>query len=181
MLRGLPHNVTTEMDLALWDLAVRVRADRAAAALVAGTGADELSVRYRAGDLPPVLQRAMTAFLARYGQRAVAEIDLGMPRWSDDPAHLLGVLAGYLRLDTDEAAARRTASSPRGAAEAEEMVETWPPGRRRAAARSVLVSLGLRRARALRRAAGDAEVRDDHRDRPGAATAGRRRGAGRRR
>jgi pyruvate,water dikinase len=29
----------------------------------------------------------------------VAEIDLGMPRWSDDPTHILGVLANYLRSD----------------------------------------------------------------------------------
>jgi phosphohistidine swiveling domain-containing protein len=32
----------------------------------------------------------------------VAEIDLGMPRWSDDPSHLLGVISNYLRLDTDD-------------------------------------------------------------------------------
>src|SRR5207244_5856743 len=35
-------------------------------------------------------------FLAEYGHRGVAEIDLGLPRWSDEPDHLLGVLANYL-------------------------------------------------------------------------------------
>jgi pyruvate,water dikinase len=37
-------------------------------------------------------------FLAEYGMRAVAEIDLGAPRWSEDPTHILGVLTNYLRL-----------------------------------------------------------------------------------
>ena len=52
--------------------------------------------------LPPVAQRGLQAFLRRYGHRAVAEIDLGMPRWSDDPSHLLGVISNYLRLDTED-------------------------------------------------------------------------------
>ncbi len=65
--------------------------------------ARDLADGYRAGTLPAVLQRGMTEFLGDYGHRAVAEIDLGMPRWSDDPAHLFGVLSGYLRLDPDAA------------------------------------------------------------------------------
>ncbi|WP_395727222.1 PEP/pyruvate-binding domain-containing protein [Nakamurella sp.] len=152
VLRGVPHNVTTEMDMSLWDMAVRVRGDRASADLLASTAADELSVRYRAGDLPAVLQREMAAFLARYGQRAVAEIDLGLPRWSDDPAHLFGVLAGYLRLDTGAGA---TAVAPDrrfadGVRQAEEMVhDLVGRARRRGPLRGVLVSFGLRRARAL--------------------------------
>ena len=150
VLRGVPGNVTTEMDMALWDLAVRVRGDRACTALVAGTEADELSVRYRAGDLPPVLQQGMFAFLARYGRRAVAEIDLGMPRWSDDPTHLFGVLAGYLRLDTEGAAVTPDRRFADGARQAEEMVrDLTARARRRGRLRGALVSLGLRRARAL--------------------------------
>lgn len=151
VLRGVPHNVTTEMDLALWDLAVHVRGDQACADLLAASTASELADRYRAGGLPPALQRGMAGFLARYGHRAVAEIDLGMPRWSDDPAHLFGVLAGYLRLDTGAAAAvtpdRRFAD---GARQAEEMVQALVDrARRRGRMRGALVSFGLRRARAL--------------------------------
>ena len=44
-------------------------------------------------------QRGLQGFLRRFGHRAVAEIDIGMPRWSDDPSHLLGVISNYLRLD----------------------------------------------------------------------------------
>ncbi|MCX6498698.1 MAG: PEP-utilizing enzyme, partial [Arthrobacter sp.] len=114
VLRGLPNNVTTEMDLALWHLAEAIRADADAAAVFDGAafegaaidgaagdgaGAAELVRRYRARELPAVVQSGLEGFLGRYGHRAVAEVDLGMPRWSDDPAHILGVLANYLRLE----------------------------------------------------------------------------------
>src|SRR6185369_13172784 len=59
-----------------------------------------LATRFHAGDLPAVLQNGLAAFLRRYGHRAVAEIDLGMPRWSEQPEHVLGALANYLRLST---------------------------------------------------------------------------------
>jgi rifampicin phosphotransferase len=101
VLRSLPHNVTTEMDLQLWDLAQRVRSDPASAAAVRDVDAAR---RYRSGDLPPLLQDGLAAFLERYGHRAVAEIDLGMPRWSEQPEHVLGALANYLRLDDPGAA-----------------------------------------------------------------------------
>jgi pyruvate,water dikinase len=103
VLRGLPHNVTTEMDLELWRVATELRSR--------GIGPGDLS-----RPLPDVVQR----FLDRYGHRAVAEIDLGMPRWSDDPAHILGVLANYLRLDDPDAAP--DAQFARGRAEAEAMI-----------------------------------------------------------
>jgi pyruvate,water dikinase len=99
VLRGLPNNVTTEMDLELWQLTERIRADRAAAEALASTATADLAAGFTAGTLPPTLQDGLAGFLGRYGHRAVAEIDLGMPRWSDDPTHILGVLANYLRSD----------------------------------------------------------------------------------
>jgi pyruvate,water dikinase len=98
VLRGLPNNVTTEMDLALWHLATAIR-DAGEAAVFEEASPQELAGRYRSGVLPAVVQSGLAGFLARYGHRAVAEIDLGMPRWSDDPTHILGVLANYLKLD----------------------------------------------------------------------------------
>ncbi|MFC5137145.1 PEP/pyruvate-binding domain-containing protein [Actinomycetospora rhizophila] len=126
VLRGLPHNVTTEMDLALWDLAARLRAD--------GTPLT--------GDAPPP---GLDAFLAAHGRRAVAEIDLGLPRWSDDPAHLLGVLANYVRLD-DPARAPDVVFA-RSAAEAEVTVDAL--ARRAGGLRGRVVAFALHRARAL--------------------------------
>ena len=98
VLRGLPHNVTTDMDLDLWQLTERVRADPASTAAFQATVA-ELIRSYADGTLPRVAQRGLTGFLTRYGHRAVAEIDLGIPRWRDDPRHLLGMIRNYLALD----------------------------------------------------------------------------------
>src|SRR5262249_38941110 len=90
VLRGLPHNVTTEMDLALWRLATGIRRDESATRIIRDTAPSELAAQFRRGTLPPVAQEGLVQFLALYGHRAVAEIDLGMPRWSDDPSHILG-------------------------------------------------------------------------------------------
>ncbi len=148
VLRGAPNNVTTEMDLALWDLAVAAGADRASAEALGAGDPDELAERYRDEALPPALQRGLAGFLRRYGQRAVAEIDLGVPRWSDDPAHLLGVLAGYLRLDAGAVTPDRRFAD--GAEQAQAMVRTLVErARRRGRVRGAVVAFCLSRTRAL--------------------------------
>ncbi|MEO3814191.1 PEP-utilizing enzyme [Sphaerisporangium sp. B11E5] len=139
VLRGLPHNVTTEMDLALWHAATRIRADEASVRALSGPGLPG------PGELPPVLRRELDGFLARYGHRAVAEIDVGVPRWSEDPAHVLGVLANYLRLD--DPALAPDAVFERGAREAEAMAEEL--GRRAGGLRGRVVRFALGRARLL--------------------------------
>jgi hypothetical protein len=99
VLRGLPHNPTTEMDLALWALAQEVRGDLVTARVVRETLPERLAHDYRSGNLPPSLQAGLGDFLRAYGHRGVAEIDLGLPRWSEDPTYIIGMLANYLRLD----------------------------------------------------------------------------------
>ncbi|MFK0040429.1 PEP/pyruvate-binding domain-containing protein [Paenarthrobacter sp. NPDC090517] len=101
VVRGLPNNVTTEMDLALWQVASEIREDPAAVASMVGQTPAELAEQYRAVELPAAAQTGLERFLQKYGHRAVAEIDLGMPRWSDDPTHILGVITNYLRLSDD--------------------------------------------------------------------------------
>ena len=75
VLRALPHNPTTEMDLALWDVAQQLKQEGV-----------ESSAEH------PAIQ----GFLARYGHRAACEIDLGVPRWRDDPTPILNILRTYL-------------------------------------------------------------------------------------
>ncbi|MFI6508108.1 PEP/pyruvate-binding domain-containing protein [Streptosporangium sp. NPDC050855] len=145
VLRGLPHNVTTEMDLALWRLATRIRRDPESTALLLGTPAAELAGRFATGSLPDVAGDGLAEFLSVYGGRAVAEIDLGLPRWSEDPTHIIGVLTNYLRLE-DPALAPDVVFA-RGAAEATAMIRTL--GRRAGGLRGRLVRFALGRARAL--------------------------------
>ena len=148
VLRGLPHNVTTEMDLELWDLATAILADDDAAAVVRLESPTQLAERHGTGTLPPVLQDRLQAFLDRYGHRAVAEIDVGVPRWAEDPTHVLGVLANYLRLDDPGRAP--DAVFARGAAEAEAMVRTLTDrARRRGPVRARTVGFALDRTRRL--------------------------------
>jgi pyruvate,water dikinase len=148
VLRGLPHNVTTDMDLALWRLASEIKKDEAAARAFRHEGAADLARRYHAGTLPPTAQRGLASFLVRYGHRAVAEIDLGLPRWSDDPSHVTGVLANYLRLEGPEMAP--DAVFARGAREAEAMIATLVErARKRGGLRARLVAFALDRARRL--------------------------------
>jgi pyruvate,water dikinase len=148
VLRGLPHNVTTEMDLALWALASRIRVDRDAAVLVRERPVDELAARFRAGDLPRVAQRGLAEFLGRYGHRAVAEIDVGLPRWADDPRHIIGVLANYLRLE--DATLAPDALFAQRRMEADAMIVTLVArARRRGRLRARVVRFALRRAHTL--------------------------------
>jgi rifampicin phosphotransferase len=97
--RSLPHNVTTEMDLALWGTAQAIAADAPAAAAFRDTDAPALAQRYLNQQLPAVAQAAVARFMERYGMRGVGEIDLGQPRWRDDPTPLMHTLKSYLQVD----------------------------------------------------------------------------------
>ncbi|MCC6988715.1 MAG: phosphoenolpyruvate synthase [Acidobacteria bacterium] len=145
VVRAVPHNPTTEMDLALWALAQALRADAASAATLLGRPAADLAAAYAAGTLPAALQRGLADFLATWGARGVAEIDTGLPRWEEEPTHILGVLANYLRLDDQGKAPDAVFAA--GAAEAEATIGDL--ARRAGPLRGWLVRALLQRTRAL--------------------------------
>jgi len=120
--RALPNNPTTEMDLALWQLAQHAQEDAASVEALDSLEPAELEARFRAGRLPGPLQEGLTRFLEAYGQRGLAEIDLGAPRWADEPAYLFGVIRGYGRMRDPELAPDRVFR--RAETEADAMVET---------------------------------------------------------
>jgi phosphohistidine swiveling domain-containing protein len=147
-MRALPHNPTTKMDLALWALASEVRSDPDSARVVGQDPPERLAEEYRDGSLPPKLQGGLADFLRLYGHRGVAEIDLGLPRWSEDTTYIMGVLANYLRLRDPESAP--DAQFGRAAREAEEMVaELGRRASRKGRLRGLLVRFLLGRAREL--------------------------------
>jgi len=148
VLRGLPHNPTTEMDLELWRLAQSVAAHPGIVEHIHESTPEQLAQEFRAGALPPPLQQGLAEFLARYGHRGVAEIDLGLPRWSEDPTHILGALSNYLHLNDPSLAP--PVQFQRGAQEAESMLaELVQRARSKGWLRSRLVYFFLRRARQL--------------------------------
>ncbi|MFC3501595.1 PEP/pyruvate-binding domain-containing protein [Micromonospora krabiensis] len=142
VLGGMPHNVTIEMDLALWGLTTRARDHRD---LLLTTPPAELARRYHDGTLPEI---GLGAFLDRYGHRAVAEVDLGVPRWAEDPTPVFATIANYLRVtDPEQAPDRRFA---RAAATAEAALDDLVArARRRRPIRGRLAGFLLRRARSL--------------------------------
>jgi len=148
VLRSLPYNPTTEMDLKLWQVAQHLREETGVVTLFRERRPEQIAQGYREGTLPPVLQQELADFLRTYGHRGVAEIDLGLPRWSENPTYLLGVLANYLQLDNPEAAP--DVQFQRVTQEAEAMVaELTRRARKRGWLRAKLVHFCLRRIRDL--------------------------------
>ena len=148
VLRGLPHNITTEMDLELWQLAVAVGDDPVSRGEFLAKRPEVLSAAYLAGTLPPQAQAGVRGFLARYGHRAVAEIDLGMPRWSEQPDHILGMISNYLRVQDPEQAPDRQFARATEHAEARTR-SLVDQARGRSPWRAWALQLSLRRVRQL--------------------------------
>jgi len=156
MTRGLPHNVTTEMDLALWATAQAIKTDPPSAAHFEANGeaglrtAAGLAADYLAGRLPGAAQEAVADFLQHYGMRGVGEIDLGRRRWCEDPTPIMQVLQSYLRIeDADQAP---DVMFERGAASAEAAVERMAEAMHRTRGgwlKARLVRWAARRMRAL--------------------------------
>lgn len=147
-LRGSSANPTVQMNLALWALAEQIAADSETARLVRKEIPAELAADYQAGRLPGPLQRGLATFLATWGQHAVAELDVGLPRWSEDPAAVLTLLAGYLGPEGVPRAPLQQVE--RVAREAEATIHTLTRrARTRGWLRARLVSYCLRRAHTL--------------------------------
>ena len=104
--RGNRYNVTTEMDLALWDTAVQIRADEPSARHFAACEAGELARQYLEGRLPEAAQMALNCFLWKYGMRGLGEIDLGRERWREDPTPLMQTIKSYLVIKDEERSPR---------------------------------------------------------------------------
>lgn len=94
--QGFEGNITTEMDMALADLADLARdvpslvvalKDQDSTARLAALRSDESCAGFF---------RAWDAFLERYGHRSAGEIDPGVPRWREDPRIPLRSIAGAL-------------------------------------------------------------------------------------
>jgi rifampicin phosphotransferase len=96
LMRGLPGNVTTEMDLAVGDLTDRLRPHPALAALIQSQRWADAQGQLQDVAGGTELASAIAAFLSRYGNRSAGEIDLSRPRWRDDPSLLLRVMSGGL-------------------------------------------------------------------------------------
>ncbi|HEY1354283.1 MAG TPA: PEP/pyruvate-binding domain-containing protein [Ktedonobacteraceae bacterium] len=145
VLGGTPHNPTTSMNLALWRLAGSLRAQ---AWSPGGNTAAQLAQDYHQGRLPTWIQQRVARFLQEYGHQCVCELDLGLPRWSEDPTPVFALLADYL--DREENALRPDLQLQRAQQAAHSMLATLAQrAGRRCWLRGRLVRLCLQRAHTL--------------------------------
>jgi rifampicin phosphotransferase len=101
--RGLPQNVTTEMDLALWETASTIKADPTSLDLFTGSDASVLAARFLEGTLPAAAQNVIAHFMDQYGMRGLGEIDFGQPRWRENPTPVMQTIKSYLQIAEDSA------------------------------------------------------------------------------
>ncbi|MFJ9574841.1 rifamycin-inactivating phosphotransferase [Streptomyces sp. NPDC101191] len=107
-----PDNVTSEMGLALLDVADVIRPYPDVVAFlqdVHDRGVEDGSFLDGLGRLPggPAARKAVEDYLARYGMRCVGEIDITRPRWHERPGALIPVILDNVRNFEAGAAARR--------------------------------------------------------------------------
>ena len=114
-----PGNITSEMGLALLDVADVIRPHPEVVAFLRRRRRDDGFL----DDLPKLAggaeaRDAIEAYLDRYGMRCVGEIDITRPRWSERPGTLVPVILDNVRLfEPGAAAAALRAGAAGGAAE----------------------------------------------------------------
>jgi rifampicin phosphotransferase len=137
LTRSAPHNVTSEMGLALLDVADVIRPHPDVVAfleVVEDDGfLDELATL--AGG--PEARDAIETYLDRYGMRCVGEIDITRPRWSERPTTLVPLILDNIRNFEPGAGKRRFEQGRQEALRSErellERLRALPDGGRKAA------------------------------------------------
>ncbi|MEV4706534.1 rifamycin-inactivating phosphotransferase [Actinoplanes sp. NPDC049316] len=102
-----PGNVTSEMGLALLDVADAIRPHPDVIRFLQGVRADDFLE-----ELPKLpggteARDAIESYLDRYGMRCVGEIDITRPRWSERPSMLVPLILDNIKLFEPGAAGRR--------------------------------------------------------------------------
>ena len=123
--QSVPGNVTSEMGLALMDVADAIRPYPEAVAVLERTDNDDnflAELAIVAGGQEA--QQAIQAYLQRYGMRCPGEIDLTRPRWREQPAALVPMLLSHLQaFEPGESRRRFEAGQQRAAAKEQELLE----------------------------------------------------------
>jgi rifampicin phosphotransferase len=122
LLRGLQGNVTTDMDLALGDVADVARESPEVVGLLRRDGSAATLEALRGVAGAERFLAAWDGFIARYGHRCPGELDIALPRWGEEPSSLLRILSGMLHSDASGEHRRRHAAATREAEQATERI-----------------------------------------------------------
>ncbi|MEU8179687.1 rifamycin-inactivating phosphotransferase [Micromonospora sp. NPDC049044] len=102
-----PGNITSEMGLALLDVADQIRPHPQVVAFLEDVEDDGFLDELPRLPGGSTARDAIEAYLDRYGMRCVGEIDITRPRWSERPSTLVPVILDNVRLFEPGAARRR--------------------------------------------------------------------------
>ena len=97
LTQSVPHNVTSEMGLALLDVADVIRPHPDVVAFL-----QQVEDEGFLDELPKLAggreaRDAIRAWLDTYGMRGVGEIDITRPRWSERPTMLVPIILGHIK------------------------------------------------------------------------------------
>jgi pyruvate,water dikinase len=97
LAQSVPHNVTSEMGLALLDVADVIRPHPEVVAFLERVEDDGFLDELAQLEGGPVARDAIQGFLEAYGMRCAGEIDITRPRWSERPTALVPLILGNIR------------------------------------------------------------------------------------
>ena len=97
LTRSAPHNVTSEMGLALLDVADAIRPHLQVVAFLQDVDGDGFLTELPALEGGQEAADAIRGYLDRYGVRCVGEIDITRPRWSEQPSVLVPLILGNIK------------------------------------------------------------------------------------
>ncbi len=95
--QSVPHNVTSEMGLALLDVADVVRQHPDVVAFLQDVTDDGFLSEMASFEGGQDARDAILAYLDKYGMRCVGEIDITRPRWSECPTVLVPIILGNIK------------------------------------------------------------------------------------
>jgi len=97
LTQSVPRNVTSEMGLALLDVADVIRPHSEVVAFLQHVEDEDFLDEMAKLAGGPEARDVIGAFLDKYGMRCVGEIDVTRPRWSERPTTLVPVILGNIK------------------------------------------------------------------------------------
>jgi phosphoenolpyruvate synthase/pyruvate phosphate dikinase len=134
--QSVPNNVTSEMGLALLDVADVIRPYPELVEFLEQVDDDSFLDELAQLEGGAQARDAIEAYLDRYGMRCVGEVDITRPRWRERPATLIPLILGNIRSFEPGAGKRRFEQGRKEAREKEQelldRLRTLPDGEQKA-------------------------------------------------
>ncbi len=143
--QSLPNNITSEMGLALLDVADVIRPYPQVIAYLQQVKDDNFLNELATFEGGQETRDAMNAYLSKYGIRCAGEIDITKTRWAENPAALVPLILGNIKNFEPNAGNRRFEHGQQGALKKEQellaRLKQLPDGEQKARETKEMISL----------------------------------------